>query len=345
MTASHDVIIVGAGAAGLTAALYTARRGLSTLVLSQDIGGQAATTATVENYPGFDSVDGLDLMMKFKAQAEKYGAQVVLDEVTKINRRDNEFLVRAVSGAYAAPTMILAHGLTHKRLDVLGEERLRGKGVSYCATCDAPLFKGKAVAVVGGGNSAMDAALLLAQFCPRVYLLTSNDEFHGERILIDRLAQTAAIQTLTNAVTKEIHGAETVTGFTYETLGAVKQLDVQGVFVEVGYTVNPALMKDLVTLDARNQVIIMDSYNGTNVPGLFAAGDVTTIAQKQIVISAGEGAKAALGVHHYLQALGRVKKTELVDWGVGTPMHHTQKELPKAEHPQIHKEQLAADSV
>lgn len=322
MAASHDVIIVGAGAAGLTAALYTARRGLSTLVLSQDIGGQAATTATVENYPGFESIDGLDLMMKLKAQAEHYGARVILDEVTEIERQDSEFFVRTVNGAYAAPALILAHGLTHKHLDVPGEPRLRGKGVSYCATCDAPLFRGKTVAVVGGGNSAMDAALLLTHFCPRVYLLTSNDEFHGERILVDRLAETAAIQPLTGAITREIHGAETVSGLSYESGGTVKRLEVQGVFVEIGYTVNPALMKDLVALDERNQIIIADGHNGTNVPGLFAAGDVTTIEQKQIVISAGEGAKAALGVHRYLQALGRVKKTGMVDWGVGTPRHH-----------------------
>lgn len=315
-------MIVGAGPAGLTAALYCARRGLSTVVISQDIGGQASTTARIENYPGFELIDGLELMMKFKTQAEKSGARVVVDEVMHIEQTADGFTVRGAGDTWQAPALILAQGLTHKHLDVPGEERFMGKGVSYCATCDAPLFKGRSVAVVGGGNSAMDAALLLSQLCPNVHLLTVNPEFHGERVLIERLVQTPNVTTLTSAVTKDISGETVVTGLTYEQGGRRHQLAVQGVFVEIGFTVNPSLMKDLTMLDQRHQIIITDANNGTNVPGLFAAGDVTTIAQKQIVISAGEGAKAALGVHQYLQALGRVPRSGTVDWGVSTPMRH-----------------------
>lgn len=329
MATSHDVIIVGAGPAGLTAALYAARRGLRTLVLSQDIGGQAATTANVENYPGIDQTDGLELMMAFKAQAEKHGATVVLDDVRAISKTGDDFIVRAANQTSTAPALIFAQGLTHKHLDVPGEEQLIGKGVSYCATCDAPLFKGKSVAVVGGGNSAMDAALLLATWCPTVYLLTRHPEFRGERVLIDRLHANERITMITEAVTTAVHGEASVNSLSYEHDGATHRLDVSGVFVEIGFTVQPDLMKDLTALDSRQQIIISDGTNGTSIPGLFAAGDVTTIRQKQIVISAGEGAKAALAVHQYLQARGLAPRAGIVDWGVSTPHHSERTSLPQ----------------
>ncbi len=319
---TFDVIIVGGGAAGLTAALYSARRGLSVAVISQDIGGQASTTSIVENYPGFDLIDGLELMLKFKTQAEKYGAKILVDEVTNIAKPADDFIVTTATAEYSAPALILAHGLTHKHLNVPGESELIGKGVSFCATCDAPLFKGKEVAVVGGGNSAMDAALVLAQWSPNVTLITHHPEFRGEKVLIERVMATSHIRRIVNGVTKEIHGETVVDGISVEHSGAIEKISVQGVFVEIGFTVNPALMKDLVALDARNQVIVDPLTNGTNISGLFAAGDVTVIPQKQIVISAGEGAKAALSVHQYLQALGKTARTGTVDWGVGTPLHH-----------------------
>lgn len=327
MTDRFDVIIVGAGPAGLTAALYSARRGLSTLVLSQDIGGQAATTGTVENYPGIDLADGLELMTKFKTQAEKYGAKVILEEVMALEKTAEGFLVTSPSGVYASTALILAHGLTHKHLDVPGEKEFIGKGVSYCATCDAPLFKGKEVIVVGGGNSAMDAALLLARFCSKVTIMTRNNEFRGEKVLLERMNETKNITIIMNGVTKEILGEKNPTGIVITIDGAEQTIPVQGVFVEIGYTVNPTLMEGIATLDGRKQIIVDPLSNGTDVPGLFAAGDVTTILHKQIVISAGEGAKAAISVDGYLQALGKKPRSGNTDWGVSTPMHH----LPKAD--------------
>jgi len=317
-----DVIIVGGGAAGLTAALYAARRGLKTLVLSQDIGGQASTTGTVENYPGFDVVDGFELMMKFKSQAEKYGAVVKLEEVMSVAKVAESFKIKSANGQYTTTTLILAQGLTHKHLNIPGEEQFIGKGISYCATCDAPLFKGKPTAVIGGGNSAMDAALLLAHFSPQVTLITHNAEWRGEKVLIDRIKETPSIRQMTNTTTKEILGDKTVTGVVIEQSGRTETLSVGGVFVEIGFTINPALMTGLTDLDHRSQIIVDPLTNGTSVPGLFAAGDVTMITQKQIVISAGEGAKAALSAHQYLQALGHIKRTGAVDWGVSTPMRH-----------------------
>lgn len=320
METSVDVLVIGGGASGLTAALYAARRGLKTVVVTQDIGGQASTTARVENYPGVDPIDGLVLMEKFKAQAEAAGARVVLDEVQTIEKVDQGFGIHAANTNFWAATIIVAHGLTHRHLNVPGEAALIGKGVTYCATCDAPLYRNKSVVVVGGGNSAMDAALLLANLDATVSLLTVNAEFHGERVLIDRLRAMPSITVFTQAHVKEVLGKDSVAGLKFMQAEQEKQLAVNGVFVEIGFTVKPDLVRALVDLDGRNQIVIHPGDNSTSVPGLFAAGDITTIPQKQIVISAGEGAKAALGVYQYLQSIKRIPVGGKVDWGVKTPM-------------------------
>lgn len=317
----YDVIIIGAAAAGLTAALYAARRALKTLVLSQDIGGQASLTSEIENYPGFDNVDGLELMEKFRKQAEKYGALVRLEEAQRIERNNDDFIVTTSTGKYETHAVLLAFGLTHKHLGVPGEEPLIGRGVVFCATCDAPLYKGKKVAVVGGGNSAMDAALLLSKLCPEVHLLNKNPELRGEHVLMERVHEAKNITVHYNVTVTEVLGSERVSGVRFSESGKEQALEVEGIFVEIGFTVNSKLVDGLVELDDRKQVIITND-NGTSIPGVFAAGDVTTIEQKQIVISAGEGAKAALAAYQYLQARGVAKKGVKIDWGVKTPTHH-----------------------
>lgn len=312
----YDVIIVGAGAAGLTAAIYTSRRAMRTLVISQDIGGQAATTEEIENYPGVDFSDGPSLMNKFRAQAEKFGAEVRLDEVTKIEKQaDATFTVSTPNVTEYSRTVIVAYGLSHKHLDVPGEKEFIGRGVSYCATCDAPLYKGKPVVVVGGGNSAMDAALLLAKLCPEVHLVVRGEALKGEAVMMEKIAAAKNIQVHTATVPVSISGEKTVAGITVSKAdGADHQtLAVQGVFVEIGFVVKADLVRDLVALDKRNQVII-NHENETDVPGIFAAGDITTIANKQIVISAGEGAKAALKAYDYLQKQSG-KPAIPTDWG------------------------------
>ena len=323
MADRYDVIIVGGGAAGLTAALFASRRALKTLVLSQDIGGQASTTASIENYPGIDFTDGLELMNKFRSQAEKHGATVILSEVQLIeNTPDGRFTVGTSGQTYESDAVILAYGLTHRHLGVPGEEALIGKGVTYCATCDAPLYKSKKVVVVGGGNSAMDAALLLSKLASEVSIIATKEEFRGEHVLIERLLATPNIKPYMNGVVTEIRGQDKVTGVSFTSNEQPFSVDVDGVFVEIGFTVNPALVRGIVELDQKNQVIVNPTDNSTSVPGVFAAGDVTSVNQKQIIISAGEGAKAALGVYQYLQSLGKAKRAGLVDWGVKTPMHH-----------------------
>lgn len=322
MADRYDVIVIGGGAAGLTAALYTARRHLTTLVVSQDLGGQAATTALVENYPGLEPIDGLILMKKFRTQAEKFGAGVKLEEARSVKKNDDGFLITTTHGEYRAAAVILAYGLTHRRLNVPGEERLAGHGVFYCATCDGPRYKGGQVVVIGGGNSAMDAALLLSRLDNTVALVTVNTELHGERVLIERLQDDPRITVYTTAITKAITGQNAPTGVVIEHQGQTIDLPAEAVFINVGFVVDTRLIKGLVDIDNRHQVIIDPHTNGTSVPGLFAAGDATDIPHKQIIISAGEGAKAALGVYHYLQSIGRAAKSGSVDWGVSTPLRH-----------------------
>lgn len=314
--ARYDVVIVGAGAAGLTAAIYASRRALRTLVISQDIGGQAATTEEIENYPGVDFSDGPSLTNKFRMQAEKFGTEVRLDEVTKIEKQlDGTFTVHTPTQTVHTRTVIIAYGLSHKHLDVPGEKEFSHHGVSYCATCDAPLYKNKPVAVVGGGNSAMDAALLLAKLTPEVHLVVRGPALKGEAIMMEKVSAVKNIQIHLNTFPMAILGEKNVTGLKIAGADGTneKTLAVQGVFVEIGFVVKTDLVRGLVALDKRNQIIITPE-NQTDVPGIFAAGDITTITHKQIVISAGEGAKAALKAYDYLQKQAG-KPTIPTDWG------------------------------
>lgn len=315
---THDVIIIGGGPAGLTAAIYAARRGLRTLVLTKDIGGQAAITTVIENYPGYDSIDGLGLMTKFKEQAEKSGATIQLDSVTGIARAGGSFKIAAGTETFESPSVIFANGLTHRKLGVPREEALTGRGVSYCATCDAPLYRNKPVAVIGGGNSGMDAALLLARQGSTVDLITDIANLIGEQVLIDKTMAEPKITVHYKCKVNRINGTDRVTGLVFDEGGENKDLELQGVFIEIGYIVDPTLVRGLVDLDQHDQIVVNSNDNSTSVPGLFAAGDVTTIAHKQVIISAGEGAKAALGVYQYLQSTGRIKSGGGSDWGTTT---------------------------
>lgn len=317
----YDVIIVGGGAAGLTAALYAARRAMRTLVVTQDIGGQAATTNEIENYPGVDFSDGPSLMNKFKQQAERFGAEFNFAEVIEIKKALDDsqkpyFVVRTNTSEFIGHSLILAYGLTHRHLGVPGEKEFGGRGVSYCATCDAPLFKGKTVAVVGGGNSAVDAALLLAKLCPKVYLIHRSENFRAEAVLVEQLKQPQ-IELVLNSEVKEIKGERTVKSLVLTSSidkETTRELSVEGVFIEVGFVVNSKLIEGLVELDERKQVKINLNAE-TSEPGIFGAGDITNISYKQIVISAGWGATAALRAYEYLQKT-RGFRGVTIDWGL-----------------------------
>jgi thioredoxin reductase (NADPH) len=311
----YDVIIVGAGAAGLTAAIYASRRMLKTLVIARSIGGQAATTSDIENYPGFERVDGLELMNNFKKQAELYGATFVNGFVTEIKKEQDNFIIDQGNETYRSRTVILGFGLAEKEIGVPGEKELKGRGVSYCATCDAPLYKNKTVAVVGGGNAALDAAELLSKIAAKVYFIHRRDKFTGEQVLIDRVMQAKNIEIIWNSQVSEVKGDKKIDSIIYGSFPVgenKKELKIDGLFVEIGNYAKTEWLKYLLNTNEKGEIIITQNCE-TNVPGIFAAGDITTTTFKQIVISAGEGAKAALQAYRYLQNTNLDLK-EAGDW-------------------------------
>lgn len=293
----YDVIIIGGSAAGLTAAIYAERRELKTLVLSAEIGGLMAKNSEIENWPGEIKINGIDLANRMKAQAEKIGAEIKLEMVKKITKNDSGFIVETSSSQYESRTIILAFGKSPRTLKVPGEEKYLGRGVSYCATCDAPFFKKKTVAVVGGGNSALDAALLLSKIAQKVYLVHRRDKFRGEEFLVNKIVKTENIEILYNSTLAEINGNEIVEE---ARLNDGKEIKVDGIFIEIGYIVNDSLIEGLVDVDKLGQVIVNHSQE-TNVPGIYAAGDLTNMPFQQLVIAAGEGATAALSAYDYIQ--------------------------------------------
>ncbi|MBT6691751.1 FAD-dependent oxidoreductase [Candidatus Parcubacteria bacterium] len=299
----YDVVIIGGGPSGLTAAIYTTRRSLKTLVISKDIGGQLSLTDDVENYPGFESIEGLTLSQKFQQQAAKTGAEFLFEEVVNIEKANgNGFLVKTVSGKeIKAKSLILGFGLTPRNLEVPGEKELTGKGVSYCATCDGPLYRGKTTIVVGGGNAALDAAEYLSKVAKQVYLIHRRDEFRGEKVLVDQVKAAENVKIIYNSNTVEIKGTDRVEGLVYKTNdGQEHELQAEGVFVEIGHIAKTAWLEGLIDINERKEIMISADCE-TSQPGIFAAGDVTQITYKQAVISAGEGAKAGLQAYKYLQ--------------------------------------------
>ncbi len=313
MAQQYDLAIVGGACAGLAAATYAARRALKTVVLTKDIGGQIATTPTVENYPAIAMITGPDLASQMYVQALEWGAEVrvgtEVSEFTKNGERD--FTVSLRDGtSISAKAILLAYGKTPRSLDVPGEWEYAGKGVSYCVTCDAPLFRKKVAAVVGGGNSAVEGALILARTSEKVYLVHRRDEFRAEQVLIDELKNTPNVELVLSAVSKEVQGdGSKVTHLAVTTPEGERLIEVHGIFVEIGFVVQTELVKGKVELDRLNQVVTNKKME-TSEPGIFAAGDITDSPFKQAVISAGEGAAAALTAYAYItgQQAG-------VDWG------------------------------
>jgi len=310
----YDVIIVGAGPAGLTAAIYTQRKGLKTLILSQDLGGQVVITSEIENYPGFDSISGPELVDKFRKQVEKFGGKIVFGEVVGLEKGE-VFKVKTSNAEYQAKAVILAFGLTPRSLGVPGEDKFKGRGISFCATCDAPLYKGKTVALVGGGNSAMEAVEELTAVAAKVYLIHRRDVFTGDKVSVDRLAKYQNLEKFLGCDIVEFKGDKKIESLVLRDKTGKKpdqELKVDGVFLEIGHITKTEWLKGVIELDESGQ-IIRDDKCVTSEKGIFAAGDVTTLAYKQIVISAGEGAKAALSAYNYISK--STAFTAPPDWG------------------------------
>lgn len=298
----YDLIIIGAGPAGLTAALYAARRTLKTLVLTENLGGQTILALKIENYPGAMDLSGIELMEKFKQQAESFDAEIKFDLVEDIKKSSDVFEVLTKSRqTYKSKAIILAFGKIPRKLNIKGETEFLGKGVVYCATCDAPLFSKKDVVVVGGGSSAADAALLLSKIANKVYLIHRKNKFNAEDILVERMQKNSNIEFVLNSTVEEIKGTDFVEKVVIKNIETLdlSEINTQGVFIEIGFEVKTDFIKTLIKLNEVGEVII-DKFNQTSLSGMFAAGDITTVPYKQTIISAGEGSKAALSVYNFI---------------------------------------------
>lgn len=316
----HDLIIIGGGPAGLTAAIYASRRALDTLVLTKDIGGQAAQTTEIENYPGFDSISGPELMNKFYKQAEKYGAKFIFQGVTKIIQDESSkiYTVTTAKSEYRAYAVILAFGLEHRKLDVPGENQFYGKGVTYCATCDGPLFRNKEICVVGGGSSALDAILYMSKLATKVHSFVRGEAYRGEEILVDEVKNCSNVEIHFNTSITEIKGEAMVKEVVVKNkkTEAESVMPMQGIFVEIGYKPNTTLYKDLVELSPA-ETIIVDQDCKTSRDGFFAAGDITTISYKQVISSGGQGCIAALTAYTYIMKQKGIERKIGADWSKG----------------------------
>lgn len=298
----YDLIIIGGGPAGVTAGIYAARKKLNTLLLTENIGGQILETWEIENYPGFLNETGASLAQKFTKHLEKFKVIIKNEKVTSINKANTQrFQIKTVQNTYASKALILAMGKIPRRLNIPGEEKFKSKGVTYCATCDGPLFQNKIVAVVGGGNAGLETIIQMEKIAAQVYLLEKNKECQGDPLLLEKVKAQAKTQMMLGAEIVEIYGEDFVQGIKIKNRQTNKMQDLKlnGIFIEIGNMPNTALTKNLVDLDAENRIKI-DKFNATSTKGIFACGDVTDIPYDQIVIAAGEGAKAAISTFNYL---------------------------------------------
>jgi len=298
----YDVIILGAGPAGLTAAIYTARAKLKTLVLEANLpGGNAALADIVDNYPGFPfGIQGTELMSNFQRQAERFGAEILLEAALAIEDLGEIKRIKTVNGEYKARAVIIAVGAKRKKLMVPGEEEFLGRGVSYCATCDGPFFRGAAVAVVGGGDAAINEALYLSGIASRVYLIHRREQFRANKTALEKVMQSPNIELLTNKIIKAINGEQFVKELVIEDVVSheISKLAVEGLFVSIGLI---AAGENIAGFpQTRNGYVISDARLETSIPGVFVAGDIREKDARQIATAVGDGTQAAMSVCEFL---------------------------------------------
>lgn len=300
-----DLIIIGASAAGISASIYAARRRLNFKVISKDFGGEVATSGTIENWPGIVYTNGVELADMFRKHAE--ANNVVMEEgktVDSIEKMDGFFVVSGKNSDESlfeekSKTIIIATGVRPKLLNIPGEKEFKNKGVSYCSVCDGPLFSDKVVAIIGGGNSALESAVMLSEIAEKIYVINKNSKFNGEQILIDKVSKNNKVQIIYEADTTRIFGEDFVKGIDYTDKDGRKiELQVDGVFVHIGRVANSNFSKG-VELNEIGE-IKTDFLCRTNIPGIFAAGDVTSVPYKQIAIASGQGVTALLSAVDYL---------------------------------------------
>lgn len=312
MSNEHDIIVVGAGSAGLTAAMFAARRGMSVLCVSPDMGGQTAAASKVNNYPGVSSLGGRELMEKFLAQAQEAGAQFLWQSATKVEKKDQAFVVSAGGEGYPARSVVLAFGLAPRTLGVTGEDKFLGKQIVNEVIGHEELFRGQDVAVVGAGSSAFLGAGRIAALARKVYLVHRSEQFRSEPALVKELQGLDNVEFVLNAKTKEFQGGDSLEKIVLEQEGQEKSLAVGAAYLAIGFQPNAGWVGEEVLRDEKGE-IVADKDAATSVEGLFAAGDATNVGWKQVVVSAGEGCKAALGAVAYVAAQ-KGEKFNIADW-------------------------------
>ena len=306
----RDLVIVGSGPAGYTAAIYAARAELSPVVVTSSVkmGGDLMNTTEVDNFPGFpEGIVGPELMMKMQAQAERFGAELVFDDAVKLDLTGEIKKITLGSGeTIEARAVILAMGSEYRRLGLAGEDKYSGFGVSWCATCDGAFFRNRSVVVVGGGDSAMEEATFLTKFADKVYLIHRSSNFRASKAMLNKAQSNPKIEFITDAAITEIKGEETVTGVSLKmNSGETRELEVQGVFVAIGSDPRTELVSDVVKLTETGNVRVEGRGAKTNLPGVFAAGDLIDPTYRQAIVAAGSGATAALDAQHYLESAHR----------------------------------------
>jgi alkyl hydroperoxide reductase subunit F len=309
MTKPFDLIIIGGGPAGVAAGIYAARQKLNTLLITKSFGGQMTRKAVaIENYPGFEEISGLALIQKFEKHLRKQKIEIERSSVRKVKKINKIFSVStADKKQFRSRAVIVASGADPRPLEVPGEKKFIGKGVSYCVTCDGPLFADKEVVVVGGGNAGFEAAFSLSNLARKIYILEFGAKIRADEINQEKVKQAKNIEVITSAVLKKIQGKDFVDSIVYQDKQSkeLKTLKVQGLFVEIGSQPATSFAKELVDFNQRDEIKVDPQTCQTKTSGLFAAGDITEVKYKQIVIAAGEGAKAALAAANYLQKDGQ----------------------------------------
>lgn len=295
----YDLIIIGAGPAGITASIYAARKKMNFLIITREIGGQAVLSSDIENYTGYQFITGPELVEKFREHLEKFNVETKEDEkVTAVKKENENIIVTTDKYRYASHAIIIASGRIPRKLGVDEEEKFKNKGVTYCATCDAPLFADMDVAVVGGGNSALDTVLQLIKIANKIYIIDAAPELRADNVMIEKAKSSGKVSIYSETKVEEIYGDKLVTGIKINHKGEIKNLAVGGVFIEIGSVPVSDFVND-VEKNAMSEIIVNCKCE-TNIPGIFAAGDVTDVFSKQIIVACGEGAKASLAVFEYL---------------------------------------------